>query len=136
MAGGPGWDRTSDLPRVKLKRCRKRAVIAGRTGRTGPGLRVRTTQYERHGGYRADEIAPGVGRHGCGVPSARGRHRGLSRRGWLIAETPKASSPRWRWSALGRPGNAFPLNLPHDIQRRKPSTGATVLHGQRETSWR
>jgi hypothetical protein len=73
MAGGPGWDRTSDLPRVKLKRCQKRAVIAGRTGRTGPSLRVCTTQSERHGGCTADEIAPVTRTHGCGVPSARRR---------------------------------------------------------------
>jgi hypothetical protein len=62
-----------NLLRVKLKRCRKRAVIAGRTGRTGPSLRVRTTQSERHGGCTADEIAPVTRRHGCGVPSARRR---------------------------------------------------------------
>ena len=58
---------------MKLRRCRKRAVIAGRTGRTGPSLRVRTTQSERHGGCTADEIAPVTRTHGCGVPSARRR---------------------------------------------------------------
>jgi hypothetical protein len=92
---GPGWDRTSDLPRVKLKRCRKRAVIAGRTGRTGPSLRVRTTQSERHGGCTADEIAPVTRRHGCGVPSARRRGVPLS----TTALLPRAS----RCRSKGRP---------------------------------
>ena len=52
---GPGWDRTSDLPRVKLTRSQKRDVCAGQTGRIGPILRVRSTQSKRRGGCGADE---------------------------------------------------------------------------------
>ena len=60
---GPGWDRTSDLPRVKLKRCQKRDVCAGQAGRTGPSLRVQSTRYERRGGCGADENRPAIRSH-------------------------------------------------------------------------
>ena len=55
---GPGWDRTSDLPRVKLKRCQERDLCAGQVGRTGPILGVQNMRYKRRGGCRADEIDP------------------------------------------------------------------------------
>jgi hypothetical protein len=54
----PGWDRTSDLPRVKLKRCQKRDRSAGRAVRTGSSLRIQSARSQRHGGCRADEIGP------------------------------------------------------------------------------
>jgi len=120
--GGPGWDRTSDLPRVKLMRGRKRAVIAGRTGRTGPGLRVRTTQYERHGGYRADEVAPVIHRHVAAFPQ-RGAApcRGVA--GQPLAYSRDAEGVYaavalvCSWSA----GECVSGKSAHDIQRRKPS---------------
>src|SRR5262245_9462692 len=61
---GPGWDRTSDLPRVKLRRSQNRDVCAGQSGRTGLILRVQSTRYDRRGGYRADENEPVIRRHG------------------------------------------------------------------------
>jgi DNA invertase Pin-like site-specific DNA recombinase len=55
-----GWDRTSDLPRVKLRRSQKSDVCAGQAGRIGPIVRVESTQYERHGGCGADENEPAI----------------------------------------------------------------------------
>jgi hypothetical protein len=50
-----GWDRTSDLPRVKLRLSQEGVVCAGHAGRTGPILKVTSTQSKRRGGYGADE---------------------------------------------------------------------------------
>jgi hypothetical protein len=50
-----GCDRTSDLPRVKLRGSQKRDACGGQTGRIGPILRVQSTQSERRGGCGADE---------------------------------------------------------------------------------
>jgi hypothetical protein len=61
--GWSGWDRTSDLPRVKLRRNQKPDVHAGQAGRTGPILGVQNTRYERRGGCGADEIEAVIGRH-------------------------------------------------------------------------
>ena len=45
-----------DLPLFRLRRGQKREVCAVKAGRTGPMLRVQSTQYERRGGCGADEI--------------------------------------------------------------------------------
>jgi hypothetical protein len=63
-ACGPGWDRTSDLPRVKLRRSQNRAVCAGQAGPTGLILRAQSTRYDGRGGYGADEIEPVIRGHG------------------------------------------------------------------------
>ena len=91
--GTPGQRsvRTSDVPRVKLKRCKKRDVCAVQAGRTGPSLRVQSTRYERLGGCGADEnepltpTLPGAGRRSNQARSAaNGRVGGVAGRATVV----------------------------------------------------
>ncbi len=54
-ATGPLFDRRQHLPLFKRTRCQMLIVCAGQAGRTGPAFRIRTTRYERRGGFGADK---------------------------------------------------------------------------------
>ena len=116
-ACGPGWDRTSDLPRVKLRRSQNRDVCAGQIGRAGPILRVQSTQSKPRSGCGADEVEPLTG---LSTASVRSR---WSIRGCLSQSEPVEHLPQLLLHPHRRlSGTRPPRRLPQSRRRLLPTS--------------